>query len=478
MVEQPAPDDGDVIAQRYLLEDETGSGPGARTWRARDLRLGRRVSIRFLDGTNPRSDGVRLAAQRAAGVENRYLVPLLDLVEAPGWSGVVAEWTDLPTLGFVARERMPAELALAITMKVGEALTSLADAGIAHGDIRADNVHVDTGGGVRVRGQQVDAAWHGFPADQALLRQRDAQALVAVLFCTLTGRWPAADRLENDDSRQLRPARLVADVPTILDELVARCNREVRAGNLDTRGVVAAVAVARDALRSEPVRRRSSVLTVATRAALIAVGGLALGGLAAAGISAAASRHDTRVAQESVSTSDGVLAANESAAAALGPSEEPLAVARMTTLDPDGDGSEYPHLLTNITDDDPGTAWMTKPYFSADVGGKRGVGVVFDLDEAADVSALALDLIGTSTDFSVYVADTSRPDVSQLEPVAVVRGAGQSVFVRLPRRVGGRYVIVWLQRLSPVASSASSDVGYRGGIRHAAIYGAEADNAR
>lgn len=475
---------GDVLGGRYRLADDIRVRPTAQIWRGYDERLGRSVSIRLVACDTPRAQGVRQAAIRAAGVEHRTLLPVLDIVTEGPAVAVVSEWTDLPTLTYLAREPLAPRRSVDIVLQVGQALLALADAGLSHGRLHPNVVHLDGIGQVKLRGFQVDAAMHLREPDQAAWRSADAAELVGLLYLCLTGTWPedlGDGATGTAIARIPPPSRLVADVPPELDEWVSRGLREAAAGQADTRTLLAALAVAREGLDTRSAARRQRELTI-TRGLRVAAGAVAVtaaAGLTMVGITQASQdrvpNDGTAIAMD---TDDGRLVTSDLAAAEpVGTGEHMLPIAGMFTLDPDGDGTEYPHLLANIIDADPGTAWTTKSYFTADVGGKRGVGVVFDLGSPQEISAIDLQLTGTSTDFTVAVGDYPQGQLEDFFPVADVHGAGQSVFVRIPRAAKSRAVLIWVTTMSKTSDS-SWETGFRAGIRSATIYGHAEDSGR
>ncbi|MDQ1246035.1 MAG: hypothetical protein QG597_402 [Actinomycetota bacterium] len=476
---------GDVLGGRYRLADDIRVRPTAQIWRGYDERLCRPVSIRLVATDTPRAQGVRQAAIRAAGVEHRSLLPVLDIVADGPAVAIVSEWTDLPTLSYLARDPLDPRRSVDIVWQVGQALIALADAGLSHGRLHPNVVHLDGIGQVKLRGFQVDAAMHLREPDQAAWQAADAAELVGLLYLCLTGTWPE-DLGDGATSTAIArippPSRLVADIPTNLDELVTRGLRDAAAGTADTRTLVAALAVAREELatRTAARQRRERTITRGMRIATAAVVVTAVAGVTMVGITQASQdRAPSDGTAIALDTDDGRLSSATDAGGTepLGHGEKALPVVGMFTLDPDGDGTEYPHLLSNVIDGDPGTAWTTKSYFTADVGGKRGVGVVFDLGRPHAISAIDLELTGTSTDFTVAVGDYPQGQLEDFFPVADVHGAGDSVFVRIPRAAESRAVLIWITKMSETSDS-SWDTGYRAGIRSATLYGGAEDGGR
>ena len=91
---------GDLIGGRYRLDDDIRVRVDSHIWRGVDERLNRPVSIRLLESSSPLAASVRQAAIRAAGVEHRTLLPVLDIVVDDGILAIISDWTELPTLAF------------------------------------------------------------------------------------------------------------------------------------------------------------------------------------------------------------------------------------------------------------------------------------------------------------------------------------------------------------------------------------------
>ncbi len=467
---------GDLIGGRYRLEDDVVLAPATQTWLGMDERLKRRVTLRIIPADSPAASLLPAAAARAARIDSRYVLPVLDIVPDRGILAMVTDWTDWPALGYLGREPMSARRAVETTMAIGQALLALDAEGVHHGRLHPDTVHLDGNGQVKLRGAEVDVALHGSGMTARAAARADAAALVGLLYLCLTGTWP--EELADPSRRGLiptipAPSRLVPDVPSNLNNLTLRAMDEAARGLADVRSLMAALAVALDdmaqrqreaATPGEPRRWRHAGRAAVALGVATIIAGLTMTGITQAAQERAAVGAD----QAPIRTDDGNLAA-PSAAPAVGPTEKAQPIVAMATLDPDGDGSEYPSLLGNIVDGDAGTAWMSKGYYSADIGGKRGVGVVLDLGSDKEVTSLDLQLTGTSTDFSLLVGEAPDGALESFRSVSQTRGAGQSVLVRLPRPTRARAVVIWFTKLSNTANSIG-DSGYRAGIRSATVY--------
>jgi hypothetical protein len=137
-------------------------------------------------------------------------------------------------------------------------------------------------------------------------------------------------------------------------------------------------------------------------------------------------------------------------------------------FDPQGSGDENPGEAPLAVDHDPSTAWTTLRYdqqFGAG-GLKTGVGLVLDLHRSYGVSEVDLTTVGAPTGVSIYVSPTDPSSLSGLDVAGRSDLTGTRGTVSLDQPVTGRYVVVWLTKLPPVAG------GFRGGVADAVVKGA------
>lgn len=134
-----------------------------------------------------------------------------------------------------------------------------------------------------------------------------------------------------------------------------------------------------------------------------------------------------------------------------GDAPEPLGITDATDLDPLGnDGREHPEDVPLAHDGDPGTAWRTSRYNSADLGGlKDGVGIAFELTGDRPVGEVRIDVATPGISYRLYALDEAPAgDPSGWgEPVATVNGAGGSEAID----AGGsqaRHWVIWITRLA------------------------------
>ncbi|HET6754291.1 MAG TPA: protein kinase [Jiangellaceae bacterium] len=136
---------GGVIAGRYELGRERGSGGMARVVEAIDRRLGRRVAMKLLDATasDPatRERFVR-EARSAASVSHPNAVTVYDTGEDNGLLYIAMELVDGPTLADLLAERGPLDPthALTIASEVLGALEAGHVRGLVHRDVKPGNI--------------------------------------------------------------------------------------------------------------------------------------------------------------------------------------------------------------------------------------------------------------------------------------------------------------------------------------------------
>jgi eukaryotic-like serine/threonine-protein kinase len=167
----------EVIADRYELGRELGSGGMARVVAARDRLLDREVAVKLL--TVPPDPAARerflREARAAARLRHPRVVGVHDTGEHAGQPFLVMELVEGETLGeLLAREgpREPEE-AVALTLGVLEALAHAHREGLIHRDIKPDNVLLPREGGVKLAdfgiAKAMDEATAGLTATGAVM---------------------------------------------------------------------------------------------------------------------------------------------------------------------------------------------------------------------------------------------------------------------------------------------------------------------
>lgn len=214
---------GDVLAERYRLDDLLAENGTGRFWRAHDLVLHRAVSVHLLAADDERAPAVLEAARGAGPVIDRRLLRVLDAEVAGDRCYVVNEWGQGDSLDIlVTREGpLPPRRAAWLVAEVADTLTEAHATGLAHGHLVPENVLIDQHGQIRIIGFGVDAALRGLPAGRTGVDEID---LAGLLYCALTGKWAGASESAVPQAPEvhgevLRPRRVRAGIPRMLDAL-------------------------------------------------------------------------------------------------------------------------------------------------------------------------------------------------------------------------------------------------------------------
>ena len=474
---------------RYTFLDEwvsRGSETSVIHWRGFDDVLARDVSIRLIPRDDPRSPGVVAAARASALVDDRRLLRILDVFDVPATDedpatiAIVSEWAIGVTIQGMMEARnwepLPLEQAISIVDDVTRAVAAGATSSVCHGRLRPSSVIMTDAQEVRVRGLAVDAAFWGQFNTSLTPAAADVDALGSLLYLLLTGVWPGSGslptiglpRAPRIGAHVLAPSRISASVPRTVDDCVAKSVQDAertRAVRLVTsaadfsmmlgllRGYTTGpteppIHVAGDTRTLGTVGR---VLTCVGGMAAIAVCGVLGWTLIVGGTSpwipnpnAAADSLLTNTAAPVVAETAGI--------------EQVIPVVSVTSFDPYADdnrngkadgrkGRENEAAVPLVIDGDPGTAWTTSRYGTADGDGKGGVGIILDLGSAHSVNSVSVDFDDSGAQTEVRVSDKVYRDPGTWNLVASAPAGGRSIELRSPRAKVGRYVLLWFPSL-------------------------------
>jgi len=478
---------------RYELLEQLEPGvadPAVATWRAHDSVLDRLVSLRLLDAGDPRAAAFLGSAQAAARVEDRRLVRVLDIFQTSSdgrdYVAVISEWASGRSLvDLLAAGPMKADEAVDLITEVALAVSAGLATQVSHGRLRPTSVFVTDAGEVRVRGLAIDAALWGVLDPAVSKHAADVDGCGSLLYLLVTGTWPGPplDNIEpapRAGSNVLPPSRVRASVPRSLDDVIARSVQSARRPRgvmnvTDIDGFLSILGNARGqvtpiALGTTAVQRQRRIWqpVVAALVAIVLVIGFGFVGLKML------SFNDSSTSAESITVDTAILTESIAPTSIQSPIGQiwPISIAR--SYDPFGDdngdgrpdkrkGTENDADSINAIDGNPETGWQTKRYGTADLDGKGGVGIVFDLGEPRPIQSALLSFDGMGTSAQIRVSNEIQPDPALWSSVATVEGAGEQIEIRSPRPVTGRYVLVWFTKL-PASGS-----GYRGGLKEIAL---------
>ncbi len=496
-------------AGRYTLQDRVLDGAGWSYWRGDDGLLRRAVGLLVLEPQHPYTDDVIAAARSSAAVEDTRIQRVLDVLTDEEGTCLVIEWSSGSTVEDLLATGPLADVeSWRVTLETARALTAAHARGLRHGALSPRWVLRGDGGRVRVLGLCVAAALAGAGPDgpHPIDPGCDVRGLGELLYATVTARWPgdpAACSLPAapmQGGHPVRPSRVRAGVPAVLDDIVAR------ALGLTTRGsrpggaadVVADLESAGNRMRhfdaSEPVdldadqlaqladtgyvervtaelangpdgpvdthrpRRRAAVAgwTAGLLAAALVASGLWLVGRPAPAVRAIPGTPSSSPSASSATSAE--------------PTGAVVGIVAVQDFDPapKGNGTENPDQVRLAWDGNPATAWHTVTYFKrANLGGlKPGVGLLVDLGSQQTVGAVRLTLVGHGTSVELRVAAQRSASADDYAPVARAQSTGEVVTLRPELQQHARYLLIWLTVL-PLAPNGRD---YQGGVAEIEVH--------
>jgi eukaryotic-like serine/threonine-protein kinase len=457
---------GELIADRYELEELCGSGGMSSVYRAHDRLLERSVALKILHEQFTRDEDYverfRREARAVAQLAHPNIVTVIDRGEQDGRQFIVFEYVDGENLKeYVDREGpLPVRDAIELTLQVARGLSFAHEQGLVHRDVKPQNVLLDGDGrakvtdfgiahavdvdGMTVTGTIMGTSNYIAPeqaSGQPVDEQTDVYSLGCVLYELLTGDVPfegdsfVAVAMKHVNHPIPSVAESRPDVPPRLDWAIQQamakdhserfgsmadfaaeleaCYRELDGEEGATMIVPAPTAPRRRPAPARKQRRWSIWPAVLLGVALAALVGGVTGAL--------------------VLRDDG----------GSGGGSTPSAPVRFTTaasFDPDGDDREHNEAVQNAIDRNPSTSWMTEHYESFT---KPGVGLVVGAARSVKPKSLTI-----GTDTPGFTAQIKAGD-SAAGPFRPVSGSKTvtGTLARFNLSGGGRYFLVWITDL-------------------------------
>jgi serine/threonine-protein kinase len=150
------PQPGDLIADRYELEEIVGSGGMSTVFRARDTQLDRRVAIKILHeryaGDPEYLERFRREARAVARLSHPNIVTVIDRGDDDGRQYIVFEHVEGENLKELVERtgRLPVRGALELALPVADGLAFAHEHGLVHRDVKPQNVLLSREGDVKV----------------------------------------------------------------------------------------------------------------------------------------------------------------------------------------------------------------------------------------------------------------------------------------------------------------------------------------
>jgi hypothetical protein len=475
---------GVLLDGRYQLQRHISARGEIQLWQGEDQVLARPVAIRLLVDTGlptalEGTEQLLAAARRSGQLVHSSAASTYDATttSADGLplAYVVSEWVHgISLLDLLRDGPLLPERAASVQLSVARVVAAAHAVGVTHGDLHPGDVVITSHGLVKVLDLEMRAALGD--RDPVQRRARDVVGLGALLYASLTGRWPLGPGrglppAEQDSGGACRsPRQLRAGVPRELDALaMAALGRAAGTPTAERPQPTAAqMADALEAIvamlptgshpaldddpesytaagqtakaaQAERLARETDARRRTLRKRVLPVALLVVLALAAWLVGVAVGR---------LPGHSGTTPAVGGTSAAPGGAVLPLA--SVTDFDPSpGDGAEDPSGVGLAHDGNPATGWATEIYYGSQWGsiGKSGVGLKVDLGRAVAVTQVRLlfQQPGVSVELRYSRNDAASQDAYTVAATSAASPGASQVFS--PRTSAYRYWLIWLTAL-------------------------------
>lgn len=223
---------GQLLGERYRLDQVLSRRGGTLTWLGRDLALSRPVLLHLMHPGEPRTLEILDQARQAAPAVDARFLRVWDavLVEGSGHgSYIVCEYAPGQSLELALRQGPFTDVEAAwMVRELADGLVAMHAKGLYHRQLNPDTVVITASGNVKIVGFLVEAALHPEPDDDTDGEAQDVRALGELLYAALLGRWPGGARYglpaapTDHQGRPLLPRQVSARVSRTLDVIVDR----------------------------------------------------------------------------------------------------------------------------------------------------------------------------------------------------------------------------------------------------------------
>jgi serine/threonine protein kinase len=470
-----------IFDGRYVLDVQVSSSLSSPIWRAMDRSLKRWVALILLPTSDLRSVKLLEECQQAAVNDRRDVVSILDVVpdgkittgdnsiSQERYVGIVTEWLDGETLDRLIVRRgevLPVDQALKQLGVITNTLLHAHSLNVYHRRLRPHNVIFSPGQEVRLAGFGIDSALLGPDSSDGI--SQDIKGVGHLLFVMITGMWPLGSvdslpaALDDGDTGLVLPSQVHGGIRPYTDRLY----QETQDGTYTSmRHLLDALSVG-EVEESESLQSRVSRLTASSvawspqqvtnrsrvRTSLIAtLSVFVFGWIGWQLLTNNFQRSDAQIA---------VLASplpSIEVSQATGKSAD---VTGATIYDPLGDNEENAVQARLAFDGVLSTSWTTSNYRNANMSGKAGVGILFDLGAERDVYSIEIDFVSIGHNAEIYVTNSTEPDFASEVKFGDSDPNAVSSEISVTEPVSGRYVLVWLTPDLPESDSGD----YQGGI--------------
>ena len=462
---------GEVLSDRYEVEELVGTGGMSSVFRAHDRLLDRKVALKVLHPQYSEDEEYverfRREARAVAALSHPNIVTVIDRGEHAGRQFIVFEYIDGENLKALIQRRGPAPVTTAVelAMQIARGLSFAHQQGLVHRDVKPQNILLNGDGQAKVTdfgiARSLDVQ-HGMTQTGTVLgtsdyiapeqaqgqrvdEHTDVYSLGVVLYEMLTNEVPfpgenfvaVAMRHINEEPPSIRDRR--PDVSPRLEAAVQRAMakrpedrfqtmadfcRELEANLAEAQG--ATVVAPAQPRRARAPRRQGAnpwpiVLALVT---LIAIGGV---------IAYIATRDDGSPTSSGSGGNGGAISLKATGA-----------------YDPFGTGGENDSSAYKATDDDPSTYWETERYYDAPSLNKSGVGLVLDARRVVQLHQFGVVTMTPGFTAVIRAGDSATNFPDTVSTSQTVGGTTTFTIVGKPHR----YYLLWITRLGQSYNTA------------------------
>ncbi|WP_158630396.1 protein kinase family protein [Glycomyces terrestris] len=472
------PSVGDLLAERYRLEEHVGGTNGHRQlWRGVDVLLHRSVAVVLRSPGGEDAAPTMTAAVAASRAHVDSMVDVYDAVDEGRFAYVVREWVNGSSLrGVLEQQTLESAHALELVASVADAVAALHDGGVTHADLQPGSILLSEDDRVMVTEPRNE------PGNTQV---EDVRALGATLYACLTGTWPRVVPAENTGlpdaatdewGRVLDAAKVVPGVPARLSQLTAdlldHAQTPPSAAELavelrrltETGGADPAPAQATSILGSINLGRRFTgdaaapplgmkrLAVVAAVIAAVIFAGVVGSALVFGGGDDPAGAEDQITGEDT--GGDGSEAEEPDVAA---PTEAEITADDIRVVDPPDGDRDQGEGVEAVIDGNASTGWSTNTYYNDPGFGnlKPGMGILIDLGEAQEVASVRVQMTSAGATVGLLAGDEDPGDSSEGDQ-AIVDGFTElaapvaDADTNIELQAGGqsaRYIVVWVTEL-------------------------------
>ena len=477
---------------------------GWAAWKATDETLARAVTVLTLAPDFPRIPEVVMAARAASRLTDSRLAQVFDVEDGGDRAYVVLEWVAGDSLDdMLGGGPLDPAQGVALITEASKALAGAHAAGLSHLCLTPDSLHWTPGGGIKVTGLGIDAALADVSADDPALA--DTRGLGRLLYATLTGHWAGVETTSLPpapmaEGQPRSPRQVRAGVPTAIDSVA--CEALFQRPRRDRPPVTTPAQLAQALTEVSPAPGRAGVPPVNDFGADKRLPGddrddpFSWPSANGTGRPGQRGRSHAAPGQRAVTTSavvgilvvlaligigvGGWMLSHGQGSANPSPthshqSAPPHPVAEIALKPVSAAAADDPLSAPLAIDSSAGTFWHTSYYLDSPYFGnlKKGTGLVLDMGKPVKISQVRVKFGSTpGANVQIKVDNSALPPdpaaAGPLPTVAQANGIGGSYTFAMKKPVRGRYVVLWLTKLPPLAGTGNR---YQANIYNVTIRG-------